>query len=222
MNTLITGTAQGIGFELTKIALQNGHHVLAIARSAENSQKLIELKKHSPHLEIFYCDLSKEGAEKEIHQAAQKFASLDLLINNAGVYYQGETREDFEKSFLINTITPFLMTKELLPLLKKSKAPKAAHISSLMGSITDNLSGGSHAYRSSKTALNMLMKGLSIEEKWLATLCLHPGWVQTRMGGEAAPVEPIESVKGLWKVMDDFSLHKSGSFVDFKGKELPW
>ncbi len=222
MNTLITGTAQGIGFELTKLALKNGHQVLAIARSPENSQKLIDLKKAHQNLEIFYCDLSKEGSEKEIFRATQKFTGLDLLINNAGVYCKEESRQDFEKSFLINAITPFLITKELLPLLKKSKAPKAAHISSLMGSISDNSSGGSHAYRSSKTALNMLMKGLSIEEKWLASLCLHPGWVQTRMGGEAAPVLPEESVTGLWKVIDDFTLQRSGSFIDFRGKELHW
>lgn len=220
MNIVITGTAQGIGFELTKLGLSKGHHVLAIARSRDNSHGLENIK--DDRLSVMYLDLSETGATEKVVAEAQRFPSVDLLINNAGVYRKGEDAADFEESFLVNTIAPFLLTKGLLPLLKKSKTPKAAHISSVMGSIADNSSGGAHAYRSSKAALNMLMKGLSIDEKWLASLCLHPGWVQTRMGTDAAPVKPADSARGIWQVIEEFSLKESGSFLDYQGQKLPW
>lgn len=223
MNVLITGTSQGIGLELTKIALGEGHRVLAIARSETNSHELKGLaSKHTDKLHVLYTDLSHSESINLITAAAKKLEVIDLLINNAGIYRQGETRQDFEENFLINSITPYLLTKALVPFLKKSPVPKCVHLSSIMGSIADNQSGGAYAYRASKAALNSIMKGMSIEEPWLASVCLHPGWVKTRMGTEAAPVKPVDSANGLWKIMTELTLKESGSFLDYRNQKLPW
>lgn len=117
---------------------------------------------------------------------------------------------------------PLLITKSLLPKLKESKRPVALEITSQMGSIADNTSGGSYSYRASKAAMNMLFKSLSVDEKWLTTLLVHPGWVQTRMGGEKAPTTPRESAKGIWNLIDKAHPSQSGSFLTFRGESLPW
>jgi len=126
------------------------------------------------------------------------------------------------QSYQINTIAPFLMTKELLPLLKKSKAAKAVHVTSKMGSIDDNTSGGYYGYRSSKSALNMINKSLSIDNPWLSTIVIHPGWVKTDMGGSGAAVEVADSASGIWKVINNLTTKDSGQFFDFTGKKINW
>ena len=148
--------------------------------------------------------------------------ALDILINNAGVLKSGETDKDLSESFHLNATVPFLLTKALLPFIKRSKTPKVAQISTKMASIDDNSSGGSQAYRASKVALNMLTRGLAIEHREVSFALIHPGWVKTDMGGSSAPVEIKDSVLGIWNVINAMTLKTSGQYVDFKGKNIPW
>ena len=147
---------------------------------------------------------------------------LDVLVNNAGVFLKGESVEDFQTSLNVNALAPFYLTKALIPILEKSKEPRVIQISTMMASITDNASGGSHAYRSSKAALNMLTKGLTVENPKIAFQLVHPGWVKTDMGGQGAKIEISESAEGIWKVLETTGLKNSGSFRDFRGQTLPW
>lgn len=202
MKIVITGTSRGIGAELVNIAKKAGHEVLAVDRKT--------------------VDLRSPEAPGKIAALAQSWGVVDILVNNAGIYLKGVGREDFQESFLVNSIVPFEITQALLPLLKKSTKPRVAQITSLMGSIDDNSSGGSIAYRASKTALNMINKCLSIDNPWLATVVIHPGWVQTDMGGAQAPTSVVESAQGIWQLVEGMNKEHSGSFHDFKGKELPW
>jgi NAD(P)-dependent dehydrogenase (short-subunit alcohol dehydrogenase family) len=149
------------------------------------------------------------------------WSSIDLLINNAGIYRE-DNWEDFEATFVTNSIAPYFLTRELFPLLRKSQYPKAAFITSQMGSIADNHSGGSVSYRASKAALNMMVKSLSLDEPWLTSLLFHPGWVKTRMGGEKAPTAREESSNKLLKLIHESEKKHSGSFRNFKGENLPW
>lgn len=220
MNIVITGASRGIGLEITKAALKAGHNVLALARTPEDSE-LVGLQKEFKNLSFEKIDLNDHNAHLKVGELV-KFPCIDLLINNAGIYEQDDTIENFQKSYLVNTIQPLFLTRSLLPKLKNSANPKVAFISSMMASIADNTSGGSYSYRSSKTALNMLIKSLSVDEAWLTCLMLHPGWVKTRMGGENAPVMPEDSAKGLFEVMMKSSLKDTASFQDFQGKHLPW
>ena len=122
----------------------------------------------------------------------------------------------------MNSVVPYLITKAVVPKLKKGQNPKVIQVSSLMGSVQDNQSGGSTAYRASKSALNMINKNISLEEKDITAIVVHPGWVKTDMGGQGAAVEIPESASGIWKVIDGLSLKDSGSFIDFRGKHLPY
>jgi NAD(P)-dependent dehydrogenase (short-subunit alcohol dehydrogenase family) len=125
-------------------------------------------------------------------------------------------------SFAVNSVAPFEVTQALLPLLRKSSRPRVAHITSRMGSIADNGSGGYYAYRASKTALNMINMSLARDHAWLTTVVVHPGWVRTQMGGAEAPVEPQSSASGIWRLIEGLGRTDSGRFFDYTGNELPW
>ena len=176
----------------------------------------------SGQVKVVETDVTAVDATEQILRAAKDWDHVDVLINNAGIMTEGETMDDFLTSFQINSVAPFLITKALLPLLKKSKSPKVVNITSLMGSIADNGSGGYYAYRASKAALNMINKSLADDFRWLTTVVVHPGWVKTAMGGPNALVETLESASGIWTVIDGLTLDQSGHFYDYLGKELPW
>jgi NAD(P)-dependent dehydrogenase (short-subunit alcohol dehydrogenase family) len=223
MNIVITGTSRGIGLELAAQALKKGHRVLAVARKPDESAELKALKtQYSSELELAAVDVTQAEASERIAHAAAAWPCVDVLINNAGVYRQGDSREDLLASFETNTIAPFLITRALFPQLRKSSQPKAIQITSLMGSIGDNGSGGAYAYRASKAALNMLTKCIAVDEPWLIAAVVHPGWVQTRMGGSGAPTPVQESASGIWRVIEGLAKQDSGAFVDYEGERLPW
>lgn len=221
MNVVITGVSKGIGLALSRLALDKGHNVFGIARRPDDSEELMKLKKQNRNLEILKLDLVDNLASQKLISFIGH-VSVDLLINNAGIYQDGTSKDDFLKSFEVNTFVPFMVTETLLPQLRKSSNPKVIHITSLMGSIHDNSSGGAYAYRASKAALNMVHKSLTIDQPWLTSLVLHPGWVQTDMGGANAPTSVDESANGIWKVMESISLKDSGQFRNYQGRPLPW
>lgn len=223
MNVVVTGASRGIGLELTRLGLENDGRVLAVARKPEESKGLQDLSKKFPgQLQLVSADLLKDGAAHSVAAQLEDWPHVDILFNNAGILRQGTAVDDFMQSFLVNSVSPFLMTQALLPWLKKSRAPRVVNITSLMGSVQDNASGGYYAYRSSKAALNMINKSLSQDHDWLTTIVMHPGWVKTDMGGAGAPTEARESAMGIWKVTAGVTRDASGRFFDFRGKELPW
>ena len=195
MNVLITGTSRGIGFQLTAEALAKGFSVIAVARKIEPLKSL--QADYASKLTIVQADVGTVDGMKAIKAAAEKIGTIDVLINNAGIFKKGETKEDLLESFEVNAIAPFLLTKELLPYVQKSKSPRVIQISTMMASIADNSSGGAHAYRASKTALNMLTIGLKHEFPKVSFQLVHPGWVKTEMGGDGATVEVADSAKGI-------------------------
>ena len=127
-----------------------------------------------------------------------------------------------EKVFRTNVIGPFVLCQKALPFLEQSSQPKIVQITGQMGSIADNSSGGSYAYRISKAALNMFNKSLSVDYPKIASIVVHPGWVKTVMGGPNSTMSIEMSVKGILKVIDDLTLAQSGKFLNSRGAELPW
>ena len=221
MKILITGASRGIGLELVRQALKRGDSVFAVARKPESSKGLTDLKAE------FGEKLHLVGMDVRSNEAPQKIAavvgnSLDILINNAGILLEGVSVDDFLESFRVNSVAPFVITQALLPALKNSSQPRVIQITSKMGSIADCTSGGHYVYRASKAALNMINKCLSRDNPWLSTIVIHPGWVQTDMGGQSAPTTPEESAQGIRKVALELKLAQSGQFFEFTGKELPW
>lgn len=223
MNVVITGTSRGIGLELARIVLAGGHQLLAVARAPDASAGLATLaREYSGRLTLLGADLREQHAGTAIATAAAAWDAVDVLINNAGILRESAERAAFMESFAVNSVAPFEVTQSLLPLLRRSSSPRAVHITSRMGSVADNTSGGYYAYRASKSALNMINRSLARDNTWLTTVVVHPGWVKTDMGGPEAPVPPRASAAGIWRLTGDLVPAHSGKFFDYQGNELPW
>lgn len=227
-NICITGANRGIGLGLTQHYLGAGHKVWAVARRPHESKELMALKSdYSTSLEIIKADIS---SDEEVATMAQQIGSelIDILINNAGAMldppgpFATIPLAAFSQTFATNVFGTIRVTQKLLPALERSNRGIIAMISSQMGSLADNTSGGYYAYRSSKAALNMLTRSLAHDYPRIITLSLHPGWVQTEMGGSKAPTSVADSVRGLSQVLADATLADSGHFLDFRKRPLPW
>ena len=154
---------------------------------------------------------------------------IDLLINNAGVMGKMESLEELDLSDVANTIDtnalgPIRVTRALLPRLRQAPIKRIAHITSGMGSIGDNTSGGAYGYRMSKAALNMANKSMSVDlaDQGFTCIVLNPGWVQTDMGGRGAPTPVEESASNLIRVIDSATRAENGKFLNYTGEEYEW
>ncbi len=216
---VITGVSRGIGLKLLELSLKRGDKVCGVSRNTNDELKRIQLI-YPNHFIFLNGDVNDPGLGKKMAHEIP-WENVDILINNAGIY-RPDTWADFEQTFVTNSIAPYFLTLDLFSKLKKSDSPRVAFITSLMGSIADNSSGGSISYRASKCALNMIVKCLSIEETWLTSLLFHPGWVKTDMGGTQAPVEAAESATKLLELIHSSEKNHTGTFRDFRGQSLPW
>lgn len=227
---VITGASRGIGFELTRQLLLAGHTVLAGVRKPERAEVLNALcSDYSKTLKIFPVDVRDDDSVTTFARAiALENKPINVLINNAGVYLNRDSGtaavelSAIQETLATNTLGPIRVTKALLALLKKAPRAKIINITSQMGSIGDNSSGNYLAYRMSKAALNMFTKCLSLDEKEIITLSIHPGWVQTEMGGSNAPIKAGDSAKGILQVIEQVNPNDSGRFLNYLGKEIEW
>jgi NAD(P)-dependent dehydrogenase (short-subunit alcohol dehydrogenase family) len=226
MRVAITGTNRGIGLEFARQALERGDVVEAAAR--EPGEDLFRLREHfGDRLRLHRCEVSDPGSVAAFGGAVCR-EPLDLLINNAGVRGEWESLEkmdleDLLRTVDINAVSALRVTRAVLPALRWAKG-KVALVSSDMGSIAENRSGGAYAYRMSKGALNMAGRSMAhdLRPEGLRVVVLHPGWVQTEMGGPHAPTPVAESVRGLLRVIDGLTFEQSGSFLDYRGEQVPW
>lgn len=225
---LITGTNRGIGLEFTKQYAEAGWNVLACCRAPASANGLNELAAKHENVQIFALDVADF---KQVEALATQLndVAIDVLINNAGVYPSGGGLSDADvaewlEGFKINAIAPLKITTAFIPNIVKSQLKKVVTLSSKMGSIEDNTSGASYMYRSTKTAVNMVMKSLSIdlEPQGIAVVTLHPGWVKTDMGGDNALINTQTSVTGLRKVIEELNLANTGQFIAYDGEKIAW
>ena len=221
---VVTGASRGIGSEFVVRLLDAGWKVYAGYRSDLLRLELI----NNHNLVCQRLDVTDNNSISEFVKIIDN--DIDLLINNAGVP-DGRWRniKEIDDEWMlevlnINSVGPVRMVKALYDKMNHESLTTVAMISSLMGSIDDCHSGRSYAYRASKTALNMLSVAMKKEAKEdnISILILHPGWVKTRMGGEHAPVELVDSVEGMMKLINAQTLDDSGKFFQYDGVELPW
>lgn len=217
---LVTGANRGIGLALVEALRKRGSEVLAACRTpspalAASGAEVID-----------GIDVTDEEGVAKLSQAVGD-RKLDLLINNAGILLWGDqlTNIDFDgvlKQFQVNALGPLRVTAALRTRL--AKGAKVALITSRMGSIDDNGSGGAYGYRMSKAALNMAGKSLAVDLKpaEVAVAILHPGMVKTDMVGDHGQIEPAEAAKGLLARIDELTLEKTGGFWHANGQSLPW
>ena len=229
MSILITGTNRGIGLEFVKHYLKNNEKVIATCRNRTSAKDLLELKNTTSNLSLLELDVSKPNS---IDEFTSKIANqpIDTFINNAGVFgpknieFGNFNAKEWLDVFNINTIAPLLITQKILKNLRLGKDKKLVFISSKVGSIEDNTEGGMYIYRTSKTALNQVIKSLSIDlkEENFIVVALHPGWVQTDMGGPNALIDTKTSVKGMTETIDNLTSKNSGKFYNYDGSAIPW
>lgn len=224
---MITGTNRGIGLEFVKQYATDGWNVIACCREPATASELQTLAITHRNIQIVALDVA-DFAQIDAAALQLKDRSIDVLINNAGVYPASSFGDvDFDEwttAFKINTMAPLKVTEAFTPHVANSQLKKVVTLSSKMGSLDDNTSGGSYIYRTSKAAANMVMKSLSIDLKpyGIAVATLHPGWVQTDMGGPNGLINTQSSVAGLRKVIANLSLNTTGKFIAFDDKEIAW
>ncbi len=219
MFTVIIGSNRGIGLELTKQFKSKGHSVLAVCR---NSSKELE----SVGCEILKgIDVSKDSDLLTLknHLRGQK---IDLLVHNAGIMRRNSLNflnvKTIEEQFQVNTLGPLKTVSILLSNL--GDETKIALITSRMGSIADNTSGGSYGYRISKCALNMAGVSLAhdLRPKNISVALIHPGWVKTDMTNQTGLIDTKTSANGIINVIENLNIKNSGSFWHTNGEELIW
>lgn len=224
---LITGANRGIGLEFARQYAAEGWRVHACCRQPEAAAALRELD--GTGVQLHRLDLTSPGAIDALAQALRS-EPLDLLLNNAGTYGAGASQfgqlqeQAWLETLHINTLAPLLMAQAFLPHLEAGTGRTIATLTSRMGSIGDNSSGGSYAYRSSKAALNAALASLAIDlaPREIKVLLFHPGWVRTDMGGPSATLEPASSAQRLRTLITGATPDDSGRFIDIDGSTIAW
>ena len=223
---LITGANRGLGLEFARQYAAEGWKVIATCRRPARAEALNALE---GEIEVHPLDVTDFA---RIEELAKKLdgVPIDLLINSAGIYgprvvpYGSVDYAAWAEVFRVDTMAPLKISAVFSKNVEKSKLKRIVAITSNMGSIGDNTTGGSYVYRSAKAALNAVMKSLAIDlkQKQIAVAVLHPGWVRTDMGGPGAKIEAFESVAGMREIIDGLGLENSGRFVNYDGTDLSW
>ncbi len=230
MNVLITGASRGIGLEMVKYCMEQNWRVFACCRHPQQADALLSVAKlANGRVSVHVADMNELATIQALAYELRNEA-IDILINNAGVY--GSDKNSFGnvdvqswlETFQVNSIAPLKVAEALIEQLRMGEKKIIACISSKMGSMDDNGSGGSYIYRSSKAALNAVVKSMSIDlgDDGIKCVALHPGWVKTDMGGPNAEISTRESVTSLFNILLSLSAEDSGRFIDIDGTDIPW
>lgn len=218
---LITGANRGLGLEFARQYAAEGWRVLATVRDPLSGRAASEAG-----AEVYVADVSDPASIRRLKDGL-KGARLDILLNNAGTYGQHQSLTDLDpEEFLrvvrVNTLAPLMVAQAFADQMEQGGI--IATVSSKMGSVAENNSGGFYAYRASKAGVNMVVKSLALDlaGRGIAAVALSPGWVRTDMGGPDAPLSPPEAVTGMRRVLAKVSLSDSGKFFHFDGSEVPW
>lgn len=217
---LITGANRGIGHEFARQYAAAGWRVLATCRQPAQ---------YVGAGEVHPLDVTSAGS---VAALSEKLAgeTIDLLINNAGIYGPRGSElaavefDAWENVLRTNLLGPVRVARAFAGQVARSPEKKIVFITSKMGSIAENDSGGNYIYRTSKTALNMAVKSLSIDLRDQGVTCIlfHPGWVRTAMGGPSALIDVETSVTGMRATIERAYSADSGGFFNYDGRKLPW
>ncbi len=218
-HAIVTGANRGIGLQLCRALKDRGDTITALCRQRGDALVDLGINIHENY------DVTDDAAIAAFARTVEP-DTVDLLINNAGIL-EGTTLDDLDlesvrRQFEVNALGPLRVTRSLLPALKDGA--KIALVTSRMGSIADNDSGGSYGYRMSKAALNAAGMSLArdLHARGIAVAILHPGYVRTDMTGQSGLIDADESVAGLLQRIDELNLDNTGTFWHTNGEILPW
>ena len=226
---LVTGANRGLGIEFVEQYLNDGNEVIATYRNENSSMDLIKMGNERSNLKLLQLDVS---SNKSLNSFAENLGDspIDIFINNAGVYgprnssFGNVDEENWIPAIKINAIAPILLTQLIIKNIRSGADKKLIFVTSKMGSIDDNKGGGAYVYRSSKTALNAVVKSLSVdlENEGIVVALIHPGWVKTDMGGPNALIDKDTSVRGMTEVISNLDISSTGNFYNYDGSIIPW
>ncbi len=224
-SVLITGANRGIGLAMARAYAADGWRVLATCRDPDGARELQTL---AGDVALHRLDVTEQDQIAAL--AAYATSPIDILINNAGMYGpRHPALGDLDAAawaevLRVNTIAPIKVAEAFAAHVADSEHKTMAFLSSRMGSIGENTSGGTMIYRSSKAALNAVVKSLAIDlaPRGVKAIVLHPGWVKTDMGGAGASITPEDSVAGLRRVIDGVAADMSGRFWSYDDAEIAW
>lgn len=235
---LITGAGRGLGREFVRQYAADGWRVLAVVRYPARAPQLHELAAASGGRVTVHAADVGDHASVDALAAQLRGTAIDVLINNAGTMGRetfatlgmnaqrfGYTNyEDWLETFRINVQGPMKMAEAFVQHVAASDQKKIVTLTSVLGSIASNATGGLYAYRTTKSAANSLMRAMALDLARDGIICapLHPGWARTDMGGEKAPLDPQDSVAGLRRVIAMLDRQSAGRFLQYDGTELPW
>lgn len=223
---LITGANRGLGLEFAKQYAADGWTVIGTCRNPIGVGELAEIK---GDVSVYGLDVMNTPSVTRFVQDL-KDQPIDVLINNAGIYgpkpvkAEDVTIEDWTPVMQTNAMAPLFMSRALLPNVQVSERKMIINISSIMASIEQGSGPSEYIYRSSKTALNMVMACYAeeISETGVGVVLFHPGWVQTEMGGSNATMTPTESITHLRASIEKLTFADTGTFKNYDGTPLPW
>lgn len=220
---LITGASKGLGLELAKQFANANWNVIAGVRNLINIKNDI----FSKNINFIKLDVNNARDIRSLVNATRK-QFIDVVLHNAGIYYDRDFGETLKKEsiqmYLTNSLSPLIITEKLFGNILKSKEKLIILITGRMGSFANDTGGGKYGYRASKTAANMMVKTLSIDLKvyGIKVMAIHPGWIKTEMGGLNAKVNVENSAKGIKNIILKSSEYSTGSFYTFEGLPLQW
>ncbi|MBX3384347.1 MAG: SDR family oxidoreductase [Phycisphaeraceae bacterium] len=221
---LITGVSRGLGLELASQLSARGERVIGTVRNPGQAPG----PARQACARLVPLEVSSEASILSL-AAALGDEKVDVLINNAGVSSEEKslaeiTAQEMLRVLMINTVAPLLITRAMGERMAESTVKKIVNISSELGSIAGCRAGFSYAYRASKAALNMVSAQLACElgAAHYTVVSLHPGWVQTDMGGPMAPLTSVQSAGAMIRVIDSLVPADNGKFLSFDGSVLPW
>jgi NAD(P)-dependent dehydrogenase (short-subunit alcohol dehydrogenase family) len=227
---LITSANRGLGLEFAAQYLAAGWHVYAACRQPKPAEKLQRLAQNAKNrVAIVAMDVTNASS---IDRAAKKIdgGTIDVLINSAGITGKPGQKTgnvdyaSWAQVLDVNTMGPLRVIEAFVDNVARSERKLVVTITSGMGSLADNTSGGSIAYRSSKAAVNMVMRSAAIDlaRRGISCVLVNPGWVRTDMGGAGATISPKESVTALRRLIETLGPAQSGKFFNYDGREYPW
>ena len=225
---MITGANRGLGLEFARQYAADGWQIFAACRNPEAADALRKLAQ-AGSVTIFPMDVSDPHSVK---RAAANLGNtaIDILLNSAGIIGKQNQKtgnvdyESWKEVLNVNTMGPLRVTEAFSNHVARSERKLVVTITSGMGSLADNTSGGSIPYRSSKAAVNMVMRSAAVDLApcGIACVLVNPGWVKTDMGGPGASLTPTDSVAALKSLIATLGLAQSGKFFNYDGREYAW
>ncbi len=227
---LVTGANRGLGLEFVRQYAAEGWQVFAACRAPDKAGELKKLEAGSGGrvrvLPMDVVDVASVRAAAGVIGAQP----IDLLLNNAGVMGPRNDRigsidyTAWARVLDANSLGPMRVVEAFVENVAKGGQKKIVTITSGMGSLEDNTSGGAYAYRTSKAAVNMVVRSLALDlaPRGITCIVMNPGWVRTDMGGAGGKLSPAESIKAMRSVIANLRPDDSGKFLNYTGKPYPW